>query len=667
VSSRTRSSIALIIAGLTLSPNALAKKPSLAELAALEWKLEQGSTTLTTNADAAARAKAVAELAALKDPRAQKPLATALREDPDPKIRLTAAEALAALRTPEAKGLLTLAAGADPSAEVRGRAAELLKPFPRKLAAATLPLVPRTFKPPKAVTGAVIKATLAQPSGDARLWALKQVPAQKELAAGATALLEGALKKDPSARVRVEAARSLAVLGKQKSLPTLIRAIEDGDPQVRFELATLIAEFDDPGVLTVLQKLAASDANATVKAEARDLLEPSTAVGRRLLKNRIQKLRSAGAPDRLAALGELAGATHWRAMLPMSCALLGDKSREVRAAAAKTLADMHDTTVLSAMRIAAELEPDKKLQATIRGLLVGMRKKVDALVAQLKATDPGKRVLAARALGQGAYGPGLAPLIAALKDSDPKVRLAVVNALVAFADPKAQDALKLAGTDADAKVRKAVDRHFKEQQNLERWRSFYKDPNRLVMKTTDKDPVWRFDAAIALGVMGAEAAVGNLAQLLLHDKEESVRHAAAWALVLMGSDRGENALKVAASKDPSERLRLTARKYLVIDKVSVDDLVAQLDDEKGSTRTDAAEALSLRATGKALNPLIRTALCDSEAGARSAALRGLARIGNPIAKGVIRVALTRDADKRVRRTAMVMHILTGGEKKKKEE
>ncbi len=664
--SRPRTAL-FVLSLLLLCGQALAKKPSLAELAALEWKLEQGGTALTTNPDPAARLKAVNELASLKDPRSQKPLATALREDPDPKVRLGAAEALAALRTPEAKGLLTLASSADPSAEVRGKAAELLKPFPRKLAAATIPLVPRSFKPPKAVNGTAVKAALAQPSGDARLWAVKQVPAQKELAAGALALLEDSLRKDPSARVRVEAARAIVALAKQKSLPTLIRAIEDGDPQVRFELAGLIAEFNDPGALTVIQKLAASDANATVKAEAKDLLEPSSAVGRRLLKNRIQKLRSANAPDRLAAVSELSGATHWRAMLPMSCALLGDKSVQVRTAASKTLADMHDVTVLTAMRISAELEPDKKLQASIRKLLVGMRKKVDALVAQLKSSDPAQRALAARALGQGAYPPGQAPLIAALKDSDAKVRLAAVNALINFADPKAQDALKVAGTDAEPKVRKAVDRFFKEQQDLERWRSFYKDPNRLVMRTADKDPVWRFDAAIALGVMGAEAAVGNLAQLLLHDKEESVRHAAAWALVLMASDRGENALKVAASKDPSERLRLTARKYLVIDKVSVDDLIAQLDDPKGSTRQDAAEALSLRATGKALNPLIRAALCDVEANVRSAALRGLARIGNPIAKSVIRSALARDSDQRVRRTAMVMHILTGGEKKKKGE
>jgi HEAT repeat protein len=397
-----------------------------------------------------------------------------------------------------------------------------------------------------------------------------------------------------------------------------------------------------------------------VKAEARDLLEPASPAGRRLLKLRIKKLRSANPTDRMNAINELSGYSDWRAMAPMSCTLLADKSVPVRTAAARVLTEMHDSTVLAAMRIAAELESDPKLQQTVRKLLQGMRKRVDQLIADLRSADPQKRVLAARALGQAAYPPGLDPLIAAVKDKEARVRQAAVIALMSFTETKAKDALKLAGGDSDPKVRRLVDGYFKKQQQLEGWRTFYKDPARLVMKTTDKDPVWRFDAAIALGVAGAEQAVENLAQLLLTDKEESVRHAAAWALVLMASDRGEKALRQAAAKDPSERIRLTARKYLVISKVSVDDLLAQLQSEDAAARQDAAEALSLRATGKALNPLVRAAMCDNEARVRSAALRGIARIGTPMGKSVIRLTMNRDPDPRVRRTAMIMHILTGG-------
>ncbi len=633
------------------------KKPSLADLAAIEWKLEQAAATLASKPEVAERQKAVAELTELRDPRSAAPLATALREDPEASVRRSAAEALAALKSPEAKGLLTLAADADPDAGVRARAAALLKGLPKKLSAATIPQKPRPFKAPKAVTLSAVEKTLALPSGDARLWAVRQAATLKDFPA---AVLEKHLRKDPSVRVRVEAAKLLAATAKAKALPTLIKAVDDGDPTVRYEVAQLLAEFSDGGALVVLQKLASSDANAEVKAGAQDLLEPSTAVGKRLLKNRIAKLASANPEGRLAALEELSRSTHWRAMAPMSCTLLSDKSAPVRTTAAKVLTAMHDTTVLTAMRVAAELESDKKLQANIRKLLTGMRQRVDALVKQLQSGDAGQKTLAARALGQAAYPPGLDPLIAALKDKDPKVRLAAAGALVSYTEPKAKEALKVAGSDADPRVRKLIDHFFKEQQQLEQWRAFYKDPNRLIMKTTDNDPVWRFDAAIALGVGGAEVAVENLAQLLASDKDEGVRHAAAWALVLMASERGEKALKAAAAKDPSEKIRLTARKYLVIAKVAVEDLLTQLADESAAVRQDAAEALSLRATGKALSPLIRAAVCDPEAKVRSAALRGIARIGTPLGRSVIRTAMNRDVDPRVRRTAMIMHMIAGG-------
>ena len=649
-----------LLPGLLAQPaaaQAKKKKLSLAELAAIEWKLEQAGNTLTSALDAAARGKAVAELASLSDPRATPPLATALREDPDASVRLKAAEALAALKTPEGKGLLTVSSQADPDSAVRGRAGELLKAFPRKLALATVPQKPRPFKAPKAApTRASLEKLLGHPSGDARLWAVQQLGSLKD--PGAPALLEKQLQKDPSSRVRVESARILAATGRQKSLPALVKAIEDGDPGVRFELCRIIADFDDAGAVTVLQKLAAEDRDATVKAEAHDLLEPATPAGRRLLKLRIKKLRSANPGDRLAALGELTAYTDWRAMAPMACTLLSDKSVPVCTAAARSLTEMHDITVLTSMRIAAELESDATLLKNVRKLVQGMRKRVDGLVAQLKSADPQKRVLAARALGQAAYPQGLEPLIAAVKDKEARVRMAAVIGLMNFSDAKAKDALKI--TEEDAKIRRLIELYFKRQQEMDSWRAFYKDPARLVMKTTDKDPVWRFDAAIALGVAGAEQAAINLAQLLLGDKDESVRHAAAWALGLMASAEGEKALKQAAAKDPSERIRQTARKYLIISKVAIEDLLTQLSDDNATVRSDAAEALSLRATQKALNHLVRAAMCDPESKVRSAALRGIARIGTPLGKGVIRMTMTRDPDPRVRRTAMMMFILAGG-------
>lgn len=636
------------------------KKLSLAELAALEWKLEQGSATLTTNPDVAARKKALGELSGIQDPRVTAPLATALKEDPDASVRLKAAETIAALKTPEAKGLLTIASTADPDEKVRTSAAGLLKAFPKKMAPAGVNLTPRPFKPPKGkkVDAALIKATLALPSGDARLWAVGAM-AQTTFNERA-ALAETHLFKDPSARVRAEAAKLLHRLQQKKSLPTLIKAVSDGSALVRFEVARLVAEFDDPGALSVLQRVAAAEADAEVKAEIGDLLEPTTRVGKRLLRQRIQKLSSAKEPERLEALNELASVSHWRAMLPMSCTLLNDRSVAVRSAAARVLTNMHDSTILTAIRVAAVLEPDPKLKALVRKLVGEMVKRVGALVKQVQSEDASQRVLAARFLGQAAYPQGLDALVQAAKDKEVRVRLAAVQGLGNFVDPKAEAALKLAGADADARVRRAVDTFFKQQARLQKYRAFFKDSNRVVTKTGDKDPKWRANAALALGVAGAESAVGTLVELLLQDKDEQVRLAAAWALVLVASEQGEAALKKAASKDASERVRLTARKYLVIEKVNVDDLIRQLGENEASARQDAAEALSLRPKGQILDPMVRAAMCDPEARVRAAAMRGLARIGNPLARTAIKVALSRDPDPDVRQVAYMMYILSGG-------
>jgi HEAT repeat protein len=636
------------------------KKLSLAELAALEWKLEQGSNTLVSASDAADRKKAVADLAALDDPRTARPLARALKEDPVPEVRLAAAEAIAELRSPEAKGLLKLAASSDPDPRVRETAEQLLKKMPRRMKAAALPLKERKYSPPKGkITAKTIQAVLASPSGDARLWAVKRAAASKRMK-GRTKVLKRRMTSDPSARVRVAAARGLAKALGKKALPALIKAAGDGNPFVRFEVARLLAEYDDAGALAVLQRLAASDDNPKVQAEAKDLMEPTTPVGKRLLEERIKKLRSNDPAQRVAALKELAAFTHWRAMHPMSCTLLNDESSRVRSTAAKVLTDMHDTSVLTALRVAAMLEPDRKVRKLVRGLLTGLRRRVDGLIQQLQSGEPSERALAARALGQGAYPPGLDPLIKALKDKDPKVRLAAVRGLQSFSAPKASTALKSAGTDSDPRVRKAVDAYFKKQRRLKKYHAFFGDPNRVAMKTQDKSAVWRGDAAVALGISGADSAVGTIARLLLHDKNEEVRLAAAWALVLMASQRAEAALKKAAAEDPSEEVRLTARKYLVIDKVSLDDLLKQLEDDSAQVRQDAAEALSLKPRGRTLYPMVRAAMCDPEPAVRKAAMRGLARMGNPLAKTAIRVAMTRDPSKDVRRVAYMMYILAGG-------
>jgi HEAT repeat protein len=634
------------------------KKLSLAQLAALEWKLEQATTALGTDASAQKRKQSLASLATIDDPRVIKPLAMSLREDPDPSVRRKAAELLVRFRTPEVKGLLLLTSMADPDAQLREQAKTALETFPRRMKPAQLLLGTQPYKAPSKVTDSAIKTALSLPSGAARLWAVSQLAENKKLGKREY-LLKSSLHKDPSSRVRVAAAQALATLGKVQ-LPELIKAIGDGDPKVRFAVARALATFDDAAVLRILRQIGSQDKNATVRAEVKDLLEPSTVIGRRLLKERIAKLSAANPAKRIAALNALSKFSHWRAMVPMACALLRDKSTLVRTAAADVLTNMHDSSILTAMRAAALIEPDKNLKKRVRRLLKGLRKRVDVLIRKLEHKDPQERIRAVRLLGQAAYPPALAPLIATMKDKEARVRRAAARALTGFSSKKAKDALKAASADADKQVRLLAAQFIKNDNALAGWRRFYKNVNRMVAKTFDKSATWRKDAAIALGIAGAERAAINLIQLLKNDKDENVRLAAAWSLVLMGSDSAEKALRTAAGKDKSQRVQLTARKYLVIEKVSIDDLRTQLGDKNEQVRSDAAEALSLRASGSVAYDLAKAAMCDASAQVRASSLRGLARIANPLAKTVLRSAMRRDGDENVRRTALVMYILAGG-------
>ncbi len=636
------------------------KKMSLAELAALEWKLEQASKALTTNAKVDSRKKAIDELLSTKDPRAIKPMAMALKEDPDAGVRLKAAEGLATFKSPETLGLLKLASTADPDTKVREAATALVKKYPRRMKIASLPLKARPFDAPTGkLTAKKISTVLAAPSGDARLWAVRQCGKLKFK--GRIKRLEYHMVQDPSGRVRVESARLLVKIRKKKALPALIKVVADGDPAVRFELARILSRHNDPGALKVLQQMAAADANATVRTEAKDLLEPVTRIGKRLLRDRIKMLNSENPAIRIQALDSLKGFTHWRAMLPMACALINDKSMPVRATAIKILPNMHDYSVLMALRVSAMLETDAKLKATVRRTVVALFKKGKGLAKQLNHKDEKKRVLAARALAQGGYDEGA--LLKALKDKSSKVRYQAVLGLRNSVSPKAINALKMAGSDSDRRVRRVVDRFFKNQKSVKTWRKFFKSPHRVITWTVDDKNSWnRRMAAHALGIKGAEKGEQALILRLREDKNVNVRLAAVWALVLMGTENAEKAIKKAAGSDKSEKVRIAARKYMVIadGKVKAADLMPQLQDAKASVREDAADALALMASGKVAYPLVRACLCDSNASARVAAMRGLARIGNKLAKQVLRMAMTRDLDANARRTAKFMFILAGG-------
>ena len=634
------------------------QKMSLAEIAALEWKLEQASTELVNGRSPTARASALEQLAKISDPRVIAPLSRSLQEDPSAQVRTRALALLSPFKTPQVKGLLALAAAADPDAAVRAAATAALKRFPRAMRPSTLSLTPRPFAAPKSPNAQSLVQMMSLAHGEARLWALAELA--KQGYPRLDKLLRGALQGDPAARVRARAAQLLGARSKSPH-PALLAATTDGDARVRLAIASELARYGAPRALAALQAMVRAEQNAATRRELEELLEPATAVGRLLLGQRIARLRSNEVSERTAALDALSALRHWRAMVPMACTLLRDPSAAVRAHASTRLTHLHDSSVLTALRTAAVIERDPKLRSRLRKLLVGLRKRVDGLVSQLAAAEPAARAQAAQLLGQAAYPQGLKPLLAlAASDANLRVRRSAVKALTNYSAAPANALLAKAAGDPDPEIRRIASGHRKSEAAFEGWRRFYQDTNRMIVKTTDPSGIWRRDAALALGVRGAERAAYRLIHLLAKDPDEEVRLAAAWSLVLMASEKAEQALKRAAAKDASKRVRLAARRFLVIDKVSVDELRQQLASGEDAVRADAAEALSLRTAGATRYDLVSAAMCDRNPIVRASALRGLARLGDGLARVVLRSTLHRDPDATVRRSALVMYILAGG-------
>lgn len=646
------------LAVTVFSTNAAAqKKMSLADIAALEWKLEQATKTLQTDVAITARTNALKELATLDDPRTIPLLALSLKEDPATEIRAAALKRLVHWKTPEVKGALTLASLSDPAASIRTAAKQELAKLSRMTVAA-IDYPKSAFVAPKALPmEKELSAWVAHPSSKARAWLIESLDRANH---AQRVTLGKRLFQDPASEVRIRAARVVSQAAKAESLTILTERLGDGDPAVRFEIARLISTYDSPAALAVLQTAIQQEQDKQVKAEIKELLEPSTAVGKRLLQKRIEELRSSNVSTRLTALDALSSFSEWQAMLPMACTLLEDESVSVRAKTAEVLSSMHDTSVLTALRIAAVSEPDAKLREKIRNLVQGLKSNVDTLLKTLEQGSPIDRAQAARALGQAAYPNALEKLIQASRDKEVKVRRSVARALGNFEDPKAFEALSQLLADSQKEVNEIASAHLQQQKRLEGWRNFYNNPNKLVAKTSDSDAVWRADAIVALGISGAERSANVIMRLLEHDSDERVRLAAAWALVLMASDHAEAALRKAAEKDSSDAVRLAAQRFLVIGKVSLDDLVNQLRDKEASVRAQAAEALALRATQTIQPALVRAVMCDSSASVRAAALRGLARLANPLSRTVLKVAAARDLDATVRKLALMMYILAGG-------
>jgi HEAT repeat protein len=241
-----------------------------------------------------------------------------------------------------------------------------------------------------------------------------------------------------------------------------------------FVLRFLDAGTGFPPDLTAAQRAVLADMLVayarTVRGPARTritgYLEGQGAAARELAGLRARKAwRRAEAAHRLGDIGSLAA-------VPVLIAALDDPSRDVRAAAARSLGHLHspDTAApllaaMSGQRIPAVIgswallqfgeailpqlhhfvrspEPAERACAVQLLGLSGGAADAGAVAARLRDTSSQVRVQAAVALGRLGGHASVAPLLGALDDWDPAVRSAAATALGRLADPRAVGPLR---------------------------------------------------------------------------------------------------------------------------------------------------------------------------------------------------------------------------------
>lgn len=199
-----------------------------------------------------------------------------LLADPDPDVRRTAAEALGKIGHPSASsGLITALADRDP--HVRAAAALALGRVSDGKSGAAL--VKHLSDPSESVRAASALALgeigLSVSHEEQILHALHHPEVSTRLAASRALLssetvsfssdLVSALK-DSNAQVRQGVAAVLSETGDVRSLPSLLRLLQnDADAGVRAEAAFRLGKVGDAGVATALSEVAERDSNATVR------------------------------------------------------------------------------------------------------------------------------------------------------------------------------------------------------------------------------------------------------------------------------------------------------------------------------------------------------------------------------------------------------------------
>ena len=270
--------------------------------------------------------------------------------------------------------------------------------------------------------------------------------------------------KDPAPAVRSMAAAGLAKINSPKSISLLVAALQDQETSVRRSAAKTLTTLDgkefaegasralnsenDPDVIEYLLEIVGKCGTDEALAKLQQFLDSDDIACRHRALNTLRRLKS---PKGVRLLGsmltdendetrqlavEAVGYPAARSVAATLRQLLSDDtSKQIRAAAARSLGQIKDEESISALEEALHDEYIVKLQAVIALGLIGNKTVIPALLVQLRDAASEVRYHACNSLRQIGNLPNAEPLRNLLEDSDSMVRRGAETALTDLGHP----------------------------------------------------------------------------------------------------------------------------------------------------------------------------------------------------------------------------------------
>ena len=363
-------------------------------------------------------------------------------------------------------------------------------------------------------------------------------------------LIKAAGDSHPS--VRLEAVRAIGEMGDPAAVPALIAALRDKNFEVSYEAATALGKFDDPrkiyAVEHLIEYLGAKNPIIRNKAEYA-LLQigvPAVDLLIKALKNKDVNIRRSAA----LTLGKISDP---RAVDPLIDLLnLNDKGSSW--AAAMALSGFREKRAADALVNAMDFSNGGYLKQRLGDFLCRIGPvATEPMTAKLYDKDVNIRIAALNYFICIKDKRRKAYLIDALKDENLWIRRYAAGKIAALKDPEFTDALISAWNDADSKVR-----------TMAAGALVLIGPaatGKLLVTLGDKNPYFRWRAAVCLGKIRDPEAVDSLL-LLLNDEVPAVKWSAVYALGEIGNHRAIEPL-IAMLGDGDAGIRGKAAQVLV--------------------------------------------------------------------------------------------------------